>query len=159
MLDPANEEARRLLGQVLGTGARDALALDVTVRPYELVQNPFFQQHRLMMLDPRAYPWLVNGEVEGYYTSANTVGLRCDRLLSKQDALYEVMALRVQRGAESQVVGQLLVRLPDGRTAEAGAPLNVGRIWKVQSLATVHGTNAFGACQCPASVSGPTRAD
>jgi hypothetical protein len=120
----------------------------VTVRPYELLRNPYQHKNRVILLDVMSRPVLYNGSVVQYAGGINPAvaarmgmfGLRFKRMLAEDTGLYDVMAIEATSNSEGEMVGQIAVVTP----RELGE-LDLSRYWKVEPLGTVEGTNAFGA--------------
>ena len=120
----------------------------VTMRAYELIKKPYRYKKRLVMLDVTSRPVLYNGAVIQYAPgddsrmgkSLGLLGLRFNRMISEDTALYDVMALDSTNHMDAEMVGQIVVIVPQGKEE-----LDLGRYWGVEPLGIAEGTNAFGA--------------
>ena len=68
------------------------------------------------------------------------LGLRFNRMVSEDTALYDVMALDSTNHMDSEMIGQIAVIVSQGQEE-----LDLGRYWEVEPLGIAEGTNTFGA--------------
>jgi hypothetical protein len=121
---------------------------DVVLHAYDVLKNPYGYKNRLVVLDVMERPVLFNGSLFQYAggvdprvaTSLGMAGVRFDRMLTEDTAVYDVMALDANNNSDPELIGQLAVLLPSGR-----GQLELGPDWEVEPLGTVEGTNGFGA--------------
>jgi hypothetical protein len=123
------------------------------VTPYELYQQPFATNEGLVALSPRDMPQMYGGRfvqmVHCDGSMGSVCGLRFDRMLSEDQALYDINIYTVGDGASDVArVSQLLVVL--GKPASSGTvnmmgPLSYQYFWLVERLGTTEGRNALGA--------------
>ena len=119
----------------------------VFLHPYDVVQNPYRYKGQLVGLEINTMPILYNGSVVNYGapmeprmgTRLGLMGLRFSRMLSEDDALYDVLGLQAGT-SEPNILGMLLVKVPSNSN-----DLNLGLIWIVEPLGVEDGTNGFGA--------------
>ena len=125
----------------------------ITLRPYDLLKNPYQAKEKLVLLDLNSRPVLYDGAVIQYSGPVNpTIGarfglmaLRLDRMADANVALYNIMGIEAG-GSDGDTLGQLAVALPDGTTE-----LRLDRNWMVEPLGPLKGTNYLGAdIQIPA---------
>jgi hypothetical protein len=129
---------------------REPASANVTLRPYELVQNPYEYRNRMVVLTMMERPVLYNGSVVQYADIGGAdprvagqmglMALRLNRMMSQGAALYDVLGIDATSNSQSEMLGRLLVILPDGRSQ-----LELWRYWEVEPLGAVKGTNGFGA--------------
>jgi len=143
--------------QELGVPIQDHTESKVTI-PYELYQNPFASMGRIIALSPRVMPQMYQGSFvqlvhcDGSFGS--TCGLKFDRMLSADRALYDIVIHTAGAGGGVERVSQLLVVLAGHHSAERGnmmGPLSYRYLWLVEVLGTTEGQNALGG-----SISVPT---
>jgi len=95
-------------------------------------------------LVPWQWPMLYNGQVYSWSRYANPqigyTGLRFNRMLEPQTAVFDVMAQDMTAPGELESVGQIIVILP----ADV-SKLDVMKTWVVVPLGTTEGTNYLGA--------------
>ena len=120
----------------------------VSLHAYDLVKNPYGHKNHLVAVDVLERPVLFNRSLIQYaggadprvLTELGMAGVRLDKMLAEDTALYDVMGLNANENSDPEVVGQLVVLLPSGR-----GELELSRPWEVEPLGTTTGTNAFGA--------------
>jgi len=116
----------------------------IIVRAYQLVQNPFAHEGKPVDLAPWQWPMLYNGQVYSWSRGANAqvgyVGLRFNRMLEPQTAVFDVMAQDMTAPGELESVGQIIVILPPDVSR-----LDIMKTWVVIPLGTTDGTNYLGA--------------
>jgi len=118
------------------------------MRAYDLIKNPYRYKKRLVMLDVTSRPVLYDGAVIQYAPgddsrmgkSLGLLGLRFNRMVSEDTALYDVMALDSTNHMDSEMIGQIAVIVSQGQEE-----LDLGRYWEVEPLGIAEGTNTFGA--------------
>jgi len=120
-------------------------ATEVSIHPYDLVQNPFAYRGKMVGLLVGPYPILVNGQVVQYSRASRPdfgwSALRFNRMLRENEGLYDVMGQHFESMGALEVLGQIAVLAPNA----PGAKLNLGQSWLVKPLGTVAGTNYIGA--------------
>ena len=125
----------------------------ITLRPYDLLKNPYQAKEKLVLLDLNSRPVLYDGAVIQYSGPVNPaigarfglMALRLDRMADENVALYNIMGIEAG-GSDGNTLGQLAVVLPDGTTE-----LRLDRNWMVEPLGPLKGTNYLGAdIQIPA---------
>jgi hypothetical protein len=113
------------------------------IHPYDLVQNPFAFRGREVHLDIGSWPYVLNGQVYrwGPMAGAAMTGIRFQRMLTENEALYDVMALDLNDASSGlRAVGQLIVLVPNPSPQP-----HPGGLWLVRPLGVETGTNYFGA--------------
>ena len=125
----------------------------ITLRPYDLLKNPYQAKEKLVLLDLNSRPVLYGGAVIQYSGPVNPamgarfglMALRLDRMADENVALYNIMG--IEAGAsDGDTLGQLAVVLPEGTTE-----LRLDQNWMVEPLGPLKGTNYVGAdIQIPA---------
>jgi TonB family protein len=120
----------------------ETLEAGVVIHPYDLAKNAFSHQGKQVLLDAGSLPVLVNGAIYTYSQGEGFPGpgLRLERMLSENQALYEIMSLDAQGGSEPSHLGEMIVILP----TDGPRSLEVGNEWVVEPLGLAKGTNAFG---------------
>jgi hypothetical protein len=123
---------------------------NLTLHAYDLLKNPFGHQNQIVALNVIERPVMYNNSVIQYAdiggadprvaTQLGLTGVRLNRMLPENIALYDIVGLNANYNSDSQVLGQLVVVLPMGKTE-----LELGRYWDVEPLGVVDGTNGFGA--------------
>ena len=123
---------------------------NVTLRAYDLLKNPFGYRNHIIALSVTERPVMYDNSVIQYAdiggadprvaSQMGLTGVRLNRMLFENIALYDIDGLNANYNSDSQVLGQLVVVLPVGRTE-----LEMGRYWDVEPLGVVDGTNGFGA--------------
>ena len=113
------------------------------IHAYDLVKNPFAFRGREVQLDIGSWPWILNGAVYRWNPMVSSVmtGIRFERMISENEALYDVMALDIN-DADSGLrpIGQLIVLIPS--PSQEPRP---GSLWLVRPLGVATGSNYFGA--------------
>ncbi|MGO8718370.1 MAG: hypothetical protein ACLQMO_04025 [Acidobacteriaceae bacterium] len=123
------------------------------LHPYDVLRNPFRDKGQMVTLNVLAFPILAEGMLEEYQSydpriaaQAGIKGLRFNRMLSENVALFDILALDSPDYQEPEMMGQLAVLIKSG-----DQPPDDTRSWKVEPLGVVDGTNGFGgAIQIPA---------
>lgn len=117
------------------------------LRPYDLLKNPFMDKGKLVRFNPLDVPIVADGMPVRYDPIAPQAarrgyikGLRFDRMLSANVALFDIMGIEPMESTSLQMEGQLVVLL--GSDVSAPGDMN---LWNVEPIGTVTGTNAFGA--------------
>jgi hypothetical protein len=123
---------------------------NVTLHAYDLLKNPYGYQNQIVFLNVIERPVMYNNSVIQYAdiggtdprvaTKLGLTGVRLNRMLSENVALYDILGLNANYNSDSQVLGQLVVVLPIDRT-----DLELSRYWEVEPLGVIDGTNSFGA--------------
>ena len=123
--------------------------LNVSIQPYNLFQNPFLYRGNLVSLNPRIIPRTYHSSIfdfiDGGFINA---GLKFRKMLTENEALYDVMTLDVDYRPYLQLVGQILIILPKDpqQMSELGmGPISFEYSWLIEPLGTLEGTNALGA--------------
>lgn len=117
------------------------------VHPYELVKNPFQDQHRIVSLELNARPILIDGQAVFYTAPIDPrmgeqygwMGLRFNKMLSEGVAIYDVLGQNA-RGSDPDLLGQIAVIM-----APRSQPPSLQQDWDVEPKGTIQGTNGFGA--------------
>jgi hypothetical protein len=113
------------------------------IHAYDLLKNPFAFRGREVQLDVESWPWILNGAVYRWNPMVSSVmtGIRFERMISENEALYDVMALDIN-DADSGLrpIGQLIVLIPS--PSQEPRP---GSLWLVRPLGVATGSNYFGA--------------
>jgi|GEM_PF-2842534 len=127
-----------------------------SVTPWQLLKNPFMQQGKLVRLDYLRLPVIYNDRVLGYAPCDATpevclqidaLGLKFNRMVAANQALYDVMAKDVESGVAATKQGELIVDLADPSDQPT-----IGKDWIVQTEEPTKGTNEFGASITVATV-------
>jgi hypothetical protein len=119
----------------------------VVMPAYKLAMNPFKYKGKGIYLDVTARPVLLDGEVVQYipfgnYAALGITGISFKKMLSGDTALYDLIGLDANSSDyESEFLGQIATIIPP----DLEDPPDVGRLWKVEPMGTLGGTNAFGA--------------
>jgi hypothetical protein len=125
---------------------------NVTLHAYDLLKNPYQYRNRTIVLNVMERPIMYHGSVVQYAniggvdariaTQFSLMGVRFNRMISEDTALYDILGTNAEFNASSEpeMLGQIGVILPPGR-----ADLDLGRYWFVEPLGSMEGTNAFGA--------------
>jgi len=118
------------------------------------LKNPFLDQNKIVTLDLNSRPILYHGQFQGYSQRLqpqtaerlSVMGLRFNRMISEELAVYGVMAGNstvpaplISPFSESQVIGQLAVMV-----APETGELNLQRDWDVEPRGNMEGRNGFG---------------
>jgi hypothetical protein len=117
---------------------------------FDLLKNAFAHQGKQVILDATSFPVLVNGAArefrEGALDGGDYVGVRFNRILAEDQALYDITKPTSGPGGPD-VLGQLLV-ISSGiakRHMTHYSPLSLRHRWRVEPLGVREGTNRFGA--------------
>ena len=143
---------RQIPNQQIPEAQTDPQLVNLVLHPYDLVQNPFLYKHKLIGLDVSSLPILLNGAVFEYrptnerYARLGYAALLFQKMLSEDQASYEVRGLDADASDNSSMLGQLIVILPTGLSH----PPALDNEWLVEPLGAAQGTNALGG-----SVSAP----
>jgi hypothetical protein len=120
-----------------------------SITPYQLLKNPFLKQGKLVRLDFIRFPIILNDAVVNYGQCSATpvmcqqlgsVGLRFNRMMEANEALYDVMGEDVNNGVNVTKQGEILVEIMQ---SEDQPPL--AKDWIVITNEPMRGTNGFGA--------------
>jgi hypothetical protein len=112
----------------------------ITVTPYQIMKDPFMHQGKLLQLDIGNLPIIVNGGLMQYVHQNGRVGLRLDRTVSSDRALFAVVGIDAQGNGNLEEFGQLMVDYPDQDETPA-----LDHYWFVVTEQPTEGTNGFGA--------------
>jgi hypothetical protein len=123
-------------------------SIEATIHPYDLLQNPFEYKNKVVLLNVRGYPILMDGsywrfQEDFYYKYDPTgfslfLGLRFDKMIGESEASYDIMAREVSGHFSSvRPVGQLI--------AVAQTPPDIKRPWIVEVIGPLSGKNVVGA--------------
>lgn len=119
----------------------------LTLRPYDLLKDPYQAQGKLIVLDLNTLPVLYEGAVIQYSDPINpTLGarlglmaLRFERMADQTTALYNIMGVEAGQSS-NEMLGQIAIKLPEGE-----AELKLDRAWMVEPMQPLKGTNYMGA--------------
>ena len=133
-------------GDVPDSGAKRTVA-GVLLRPYDLMKNPYSHEGQVVQFEWRDTPRFVNGGFADFFqyggwdlnAPLQPVGLRLDRMVSRNQALYNIMGITIGGKPYADVIGQLLVELGP-RTA----PPSDNDTWNVEPLGTTRFMNRLG---------------
>jgi hypothetical protein len=123
-------------------------SIEATIHPYDLLQNPFEYKNKVVLLNVRGYPVLINGSYWRFQEDFDYkydptgfslfLGLRFDKMIGESQASYDIMAREVSGHSSSvRPIGQLI--------AVAQTPPDVKRPWVVEVIGPLSGINVFGA--------------
>lgn len=123
---------------------------NVTVHAYSLLKDPYSHRGQMVTLNVAERPLMYEGSAIRYVDigggdprmgiELGMMGLRLNRMMSEDVALYDILGMDADGNSTSRMLGQLVVVLPAGRR-----DLDFGRYWEVEPLGVVEGTNGFGA--------------
>ncbi len=117
-----------------------------SLHPYDILRNPYAHKNHIISMDVASWPILYNSQLMQYTGASNAAGvrlgysgIRLNRMLSENTALYDVMGASAVGGPELELLGQLAVQGP------SVSELNIQKFWDVEPLGIMEGTNGFGA--------------
>lgn len=123
---------------------------NVVVHAYSLLKDPFGHRGQVVTLNVTERPLIYEGSAIRYIDTSGgdagmgaemgMMGLRLNRMMSEEMALYDILGTDADGASRSSMLGQLVVVLPTGQRS-----LDLGRFWEVEPLGVVEGTNGFGA--------------
>jgi hypothetical protein len=113
-----------------------------SVKAYYLLTNPYFEQGKLVELDPRVWPVVMNGTVLRYsYNDAASrqigyTGMIFDRMISESDQLFDVQVMDALGNGGMRAAGQIVVA-----TERYAEPLSTNTAWRVEPLGVREATS------------------
>ena len=128
-----------------GPDASEPVFSGIFVHAMDLLQNPYQHVNEIVVLNAGDWPVLLNRQAISYAPPVNPMagfaGMRFNRMIAVDVALWDVMGQEMSRGSDIMPVGQLAVSFKDS----AASRLDVLQQWRVEPLGVIHGTNAYGA--------------
>jgi hypothetical protein len=117
---------------------------DATLHPYDLFKNPYSHKNHVVALNAEAWPMLYNGQLLRYIDGGSVrvgfgySGLHFTKMLDERTAVYDIMGMEASGHSDFEMLGQLAVQgSPSGE-------LDVARMWDVEPLGSLEGSNALG---------------
>ena len=117
---------------------------EITLHPYDLLRNPYSHKNHIVTLNAEEWPMLYNGQVLRYLDGGSVrvglgySGLRFKKMLDEHTAVYDIMGMDAQGSSDLEMLGQLAVQ------GSPGGELDVTRMWDVEPLGSLEGSNALG---------------
>jgi hypothetical protein len=112
----------------------------ILVPPYKLLKDPYIYKNKIVVLDVKREPILIdiyNGPVYEEIPG----GLLFNRMISEDVALYDIMGLIAPAEDRNvKMLGQIAIGVPSNQHQ-----LQTEYDWEVEPLGTMEGTNGFGA--------------